>query len=379
MNRRMFLKTGSSAVAITGLAASGLWFNSRTPTKVFEPWQSAGKSYGDPRLDALAYAILAPNPHNRQPWQVNLTGNNDFDLYCDLERRLPHTDPFDRQITIGLGCFTELFVLAANNLGYQVEVESFPDGESHPRLDKKRIAHFKLSQSTPPIKEPLFEQIFRRRSAKVLFDTNKVISDPTMATLLANITAAGTTNTGVVEKIREISYQGLNIEMKTPSTLRESVDLMRIGRSEIEANPDGISMKGAPIELLNNVGIMTREGMRDPNNSMNAQALTMFKEKFDSSMGYVWITTDSNTRHAQLQAGRDYVRLNLQATALNIGMQPVSQTLQEFPEMDKQYQNIHDLLGVKQPNRIQMLARIGYCSQVEPSPRWPLESVLLHA
>ena len=117
--------------------------------------------------------------------------------------------------------------------------------------------------------------------------------------------------------------------------------------------------------------------MRDPNNSMNVQALSMFKEKFNTSMGYVWITTKSNTRQAQLQAGRDYIRLNLQATALNIGMQPVSQTLQEFPEMAEQYQIIHNLLEIKQPNRIQMLARIGYCPQVEPSPRWPIESALI--
>jgi len=375
----MFLKTGSAVVAVTGIAASGLWFNTRTPTKVFEPWQRAGRGYGDPRLDALAYAILAPNPHNRQPWKVHFNNQNSMDLYCDLERRLPHTDPYDRQITIGLGCFTELFVMAANNLGYQVTVESFPDGEPQPRLNNQRIAKFTLEKSTNIKIDPLFEQVFNRRSSKVDFDTTTEISSSSMATLLSTSQSSGSSDSNIVNKIREISYQGLSIEMKTPKTLRESVDLMRIGRAEIEANPDGISMKGAPMELLNKVGVMTREGMRDPNNSMNVQALSMFKEKFDTSMAYVWITTKTNTRQEQLQAGRDYVRLNLQATALNIGMQPVSQTLQEFPEMAEQYQVIHNLLGIKQPNRIQMLARIGYCPQVEPSPRWPLESALITA
>lgn len=379
MNRRMFLKTGSAVVAVTGIAASGIWFNTRTPTKVFEPWQRAGTSYGDPRLDSLAYAILAPNPHNRQPWKVHFSNQNSMDLYCDLERRLPHTDPYDRQITIGLGCFTELFVMAANNLGFHVTVESFPDGEPQPRLNNQRIAKFTLEKSTNIKKDPLFEQVFNRRSSKVGFDTTTDISSSAMATLLSTSQSAGSTERHIVNRIREISYQGLSIEMKTPKTLRESVDLMRIGRAEIEANPDGISMKGAPMELLNKVGVMTREGMRDPNNSMNIQALSMFKEKFNTSMGYVWLTTKTNTRKEQLQAGRDYVRLNLQATALNIGMQPVSQTLQEFPEMAEQFQVIHNLLGIKQPNRIQMLARIGYCPQVEPSPRWPLESALITA
>lgn len=379
MNRRAFLKTGTAAIAITGLATSGLWLNSRTPTKVFEPWQHAGKGYGDPRLDALAYAILAPNPHNRQPWQVNLVGKNDVELYCDLEKRLPHTDPYDRQITIGLGCFTELFVLAANNLGYNVDVDSFPDGDQQPRLNNTPIARLSLSKSENIKSDPLFSQVFNRRSSKVIFDTNKSISAANMSSLLSGLSAKGTNDITTVKQIRDISYRGLDIEMKTPHTLKESVDLMRIGRAEIEANPDGISMSGAPMELMNNVGIMTREGMRNPNNSMNTQALAMFKEKFDSSMGYVWIETQTNTRKQQLQAGRDYVRLNLQATSLNIGMQPVSQTLQEFPEMSEQYDKIHQLLGVKRPNRIQMLARIGYCPLVEPSPRWPMESILLQA
>lgn len=377
MNRRMFLKTGSAVVAVTGVAASGLWFNTRTPTKAFEPWQHASRGYGDPRLDALAYAILAPNPHNRQPWQVHLNKQNSMDLYCDLERRLPHTDPFDRQITIGLGCFTELFVMAANNLGYDVTVESFPDGEPQPRLDKRPIARFTLEKSATIKTDPLFEQVFTRRTSKVHFDTTREISASTMATLLSTSHSSGSSDSNIVNKIRKISYQSLSVEMKTPNTLRESVNLMRIGRTEIEAQPDGISMIGAPMELLNKVGMMTREGMRDPNNAMNVQALSLFKEKFNTSMGFVWVTTKTNSRKEQLQAGRDYVKLNLQATALNIGIQPVSQALQEFPEMAKQFKDIHNLLAVRQPNRIQMLARIGYCHQVEPSPRWPLESVLL--
>lgn len=379
MNRRMFLKTGSAVIAVTGISASGLWFNTRNPVKAFEPWHEANRGYGDPRLDALAYAILAPNPHNRQPWKVHLSNQNSMDLYCDLDRRLPHTDPFDRQITIGLGCFSELFVMAANNLGYNVTIDSFPDGEPQPKLDKQRIARFTLEKSKTSKKDPLFEQVFNRRTTKTHFDTNAEISSSVLATLLSTSQSNGSIDSNVVDKIREISYHSLSIEMKTPKTLRESVDLMRIGRAEIEANPDGISMKGAKMELLNKTGIMTRQGMRDPNNAMNVQALSMFKEKFDTSMGFVWISTKTNTRKEQLQAGRDYVRLNLQATALNIGIQPVSQALQEFPEMTEQFSNIHDLLGVREPNRIQMLARIGYCHQVEPSPRWPLESVLLNA
>lgn len=377
MNRRMFLKTGSSAIAITGLAASGVWLNTRTPTKVYEPWEQAGKGYGDPRLDALAYAILAPNPHNRQPWQVHFSKGNIVDLYCDLERRLPHTDPYDRQIVIGLGCFTELFIMAAKNNGYDVKLESFPDGEPTPRLDKRRIARFTLTKGEA-FQDPLFQQVFKRRSSKVPYDISKPIQANEMSILTKHSNTFGTNNNEQITRLKEISYSSLQLEMSTPRTLKESVDLMRIGREEIEKNPDGIALKGAPIELMSNVGIMTREGMYNPENSMNTTALSMFKDNFETSMGYLWVTSEENTRTAQLQAGRNYVRLNLLTTSLGIGMQPLSQSLQEFPEMANKFDQVHQILDVKQPNRIQMLARIGYCPQVEPSARWPLETILIN-
>lgn len=68
------------------------------------PWRNAGQ-YDDPRKRALSYALLAPNPHNRQPWLVRLEGADALTLQVDPARRLPATDPFDRQIVIGCGAF----------------------------------------------------------------------------------------------------------------------------------------------------------------------------------------------------------------------------------------------------------------------------------
>ena len=46
-----------------------------------------------------------PCPHTLQPLSIELEGVDAFILRDDITRRLPHTDPRDRQITIGLGCF----------------------------------------------------------------------------------------------------------------------------------------------------------------------------------------------------------------------------------------------------------------------------------
>ena len=126
--RRNFLSVLGGGV-ILAAGASTLWATTRDPAKARRPWEVAGAVENDPRRKALSFAILAPNPHNRQPWLVDLSADDVITLYCDPLRRLPETDPFDRQITIGLGCFLELLVQASAQEGYRADIALFPDGE----------------------------------------------------------------------------------------------------------------------------------------------------------------------------------------------------------------------------------------------------------
>ena len=68
MNRRDFLKITGGGVILSALSISG-FVGTRTPQKALAPWDKAG-NYSDFRLRALSYAILSPNPHNRQPWEI---------------------------------------------------------------------------------------------------------------------------------------------------------------------------------------------------------------------------------------------------------------------------------------------------------------------
>ncbi|MGA0841082.1 MAG: hypothetical protein ACO3P1_14440, partial [Pseudomonadales bacterium] len=134
--RKVLLLVGGGAVVAGGFFG---YSATRTPQTAHLPWQRAG-TYPDPRMRALSWAVLAPNPHNRQPWLVDLAEEGVITLYADLERMLPHTDPADRQITIGLGCFLELLRMAAAEDGYRVEAALFPEGSSPLSLDQRPIA-----------------------------------------------------------------------------------------------------------------------------------------------------------------------------------------------------------------------------------------------
>jgi hypothetical protein len=72
------------------------------------------------------------------------------------------------------------------------------------------------------------------------------------------------------------------------------------------------------------------------------------------------------------------VRQQLQATAAGVEMHPLSQALQEFPEMRASYEALHRELGVDPASGpVQMLARTGYgLAPAAPSPRRDLASML---
>jgi len=178
MQRRKFLRIAGSSAVILAAGAIG-WGVTRTPTRALAPWAAAGRAdYSDPRVRALSYAILAPNPHNRQPWVVDLSVPGEATLYCDLSRLLPATDPFSRQIVIGLGCFVELLRQAAAEDGLRADVTPFPEGEDAAALDSRPIARIRFTQDQSIVPDPLFAQVVHRRSNKEVYDTGRQVSPP---------------------------------------------------------------------------------------------------------------------------------------------------------------------------------------------------------
>ena len=149
---------------------------------------------------------------------------------------------------------------------------------------------------------------------------------------------------------------------------------LRIGRAEIEANPDGISLGGAFLETLNLLGVLNRKELADPTSSAFQVGLDMVDDQALTAMGFVWINTRGNGRREQVSAGRNYLRVALRVTSLGLSMQPMSQALQEYPAMQPHFQKVHSMLTDDSGERVQMLARLGYSETIAASPRWPLDT-----
>lgn len=378
MQRRGFLRLMGGGVLLSAIGGAAGYTLTRLPETALSPWSATGGT-GDARLDALSWAILAPNPHNRQPWILALEGRDTALLYFDTNRQLPHTDPFDRQLTIGLGCFLELAEMAANADGYAVTTELFPEGAAPDGLDARPIARLRFSASDSVIADPLWPHVPHRRSNKEPYDMARPIPAQALASVLAaarhGSRVGGSIDTGHIADMRILTEAALRIEIETPHTFQESVDLFRIGHAEVDTNPDGIDFTGPVFEGLARAGLFTRESAGDPSSMAYNQGLQAVLENCRTAMGHIWQVTATNTRADQIAAGRDWLRLNLATTAAGLGTQPLSQALQEYPEMAAQYADIHSRLA-PEGGTVQMLARIGYGPDIGPSPRWPLDAKL---
>jgi hypothetical protein len=365
--RKTLALLGGGLVVAAGASAAGFAVT-RTPTQALAPWGAAGQ-YDDPRLNALSFAILAPNPHNRQPWMAELIGTDGLRIFRDPSRRLPHTDPFDRQMTIGMGCFLELMRVAAASAGFSLNINLFPDGEG----DDVPTAEIRFIQGAAP--DPLFAMIMSRRSSRVPFEDRMLSASD--REYLADF-ATLITDTSEVAAIRALTWQALLIEMNTDRTLHESVELMRFGKAEIDASPDGISIGGPFLEALMLIGQLDRAGQSDRASASFQYSKTIYQTMLDATPAYAVITTQANSRADQIAAGARWLRLSLACAEQGVLIHPVSQSLQEYAEMAAPFAEIHDMLAPEN-GTVQMLGRLGYGPEMPQSPRWPMESRLLNA
>ena len=106
---------------------------------------------------------------------------------------------------------------------------------------------------------------------------------------MTNVTASNTEND--VTALRQLSRDALVIEIETPHTYKESVDLFRIGRAEVNANPDGIDFSGPMFETLSILGLFNRDVVMDRSSMSFAQGLAAVLENADTAMAHVWQVT----------------------------------------------------------------------------------------
>ncbi len=377
------------AVLIVGVAAlSGAYL----PKQYLAAWSKGyANKFDDPRMKVLAHGILAANSHNMQPWLVKVDEQDEmtFWLFVDPARLTPEIDPYARQIVISQGTFLEYVRIAGEQLGYRTTIVLFPNGEidqaaSPASLNAKPVAKVTLTQATARSSR-FYGAMFKPDTSRVAYESTK-LTDGQIQQLQAADTFEGMTleifqNQVDLEWFHRFAVAGTKIENDLSAPVVLAGKLFRSNEYQKNKYRYGFSLEGSG---MSGAMMYVLEALLTAVPSMNSPAAAR-KSTVDQTAlavantpAYALLITRNNTRTAQVQAGMLYSRFQLAALTMGFAMQPMSQVLEEYPEMRAQYEAIHKAYA-SDGGTIQMLVRVGKpVRQVPRSMRRGVQEILMN-
>jgi len=334
-----------------------------------------------PIVQALRYGITAPSAHNTQPWRIEVMSDTEAQVYLAPDRLLPATDPLGRQVHISHGTLVEMAAIAATHLGYRAEIELLPEGEmTLAEYGTKPTAYVSLIADSQVSEDPLFSQVLLRRSSR-LPHTSQPITDDERVAIAAAASRTGVEQGWIPARLMaeaiELAIQGMAVEARGHSTFEETNQWFRFSDAEIAAKGDGLNanttgVTGLPLQALRRI---TRPG----NWHMwlnRAGYLNAFAKAARSTQALFTLVTPTNTMADWITTGRSYLRAQLTAGGYNLRFHPLSQTLQEFGQMDRLREQMNAVVDVTPPAKLQMLVRVGHTQPPALSPRRDLHSIV---
>ena len=184
-----------------------------------------------------------------------------------------------------------------------------------------------------------------------------------------------------MQRMAALFQGGMDIETRTVKRADESRVWFRFSDREIREKRDGISLRGNGMAGFK-LWLVSRFFLgRDPSSFHSRQSqdsfLDSFREVLKSSRGYILMRTRTNAPADWVNAGRDYASLQLALTMQGLVMSPLSQVLQEYPEMDALRRSFEGECRVKPGEKIQMVVRVGRSNYHYISPRRAARDMLV--
>ena len=332
----------------------------------------------DIRFRVLNSAILAPSPHNTQPWRVAFRGEERIVLSIDHTRLIPGCDPIGRQAFISAGAFLENLDLAAKSGGFRADIDLFPWGWPDARtVAEDPVAHVDLIEDRRVDCDPLFLKIPLRHTNRRRFEGKKVpleaAGELTAAYDFSLVPLGFSHDDDLIRSVADLAAKAMEIELADRERVRETLRYFRFTDREVRSSSDGFghaqSGYGRLARFFIGRFILSRERASSSPESFLRMAKKSTREQVAGAGGIGWLSTKGDHRVDQVRAGRAYQRVHLKASALGLALQPVSQPISDYPDMADLRSGIHELLGVPATHTIQMLFRLGYADPVPATPR----------
>ncbi len=211
----------------------------------------------------LASAMLAPSPHNVQPWRVRIVSDTEAELLIERARTLPREDVTGSFIILTMGVFVETLRIAAAHRGLALDddpLQAFACFSAE-RLERQTGAHVpfaRLKLRPDPLVRPghPLERLAQRRTSRLAYDPAGMAPADT-ARLRAVAAGWGhayhdVTGAARIERILAWNAEAVFEDLNTGSYRGELASWIRYTRAESERHRDGLDarcMNVPPLEL----------------------------------------------------------------------------------------------------------------------------------
>ncbi|CAN5174253.1 nitroreductase family protein [soil metagenome] len=349
------------------------------PAVYLQPWSATYyQQFQDPRMQVVAHAVLAPSGHNMQPWNVRLdpTDPDVLYLYTDPTRLTPAVDPLARQTLVSQGTFLAYLQVAAEHLGYSASFDVFPDGtyeetDLENSMRELPVARITLARDPSAVTDD-YDSLFLSDTNRSPYTEAKLA--PAQTAALTALAADSPATLSILSDKHDMTTlgafgnEGTLIETQYAAATKES-DAVFYSTEQAKNNArsgfavEGQGTSGFMKYFLQGLITLVPSVNDDAAGAKNAIALTA--AGVDNTAAYALISTPSNSRADQVQAGILYAQFCLHARTLGLVMQPLSQVLQEYPTMAAPYAAIHAEYA-PDGETIQMLVRMGTATAEYP-------------
>lgn len=319
-------------------------------------------------------ARWAANAHNVQSWRLDpVAGRPDQRrLGLNPDRLLPQTDPWNRQLTISLGAFLAVLQEEAAVRGARIHWTPLEDGLAGALVT---LEEGQARAPDPGIADALTAPTVKYRTAALSLPPAVRTGQEAQSTPTVSIRwVSDPTEVAAAKVWAQGAY---DLEMDLPRTRDESRLYTQIGERARQARPYGITLlanfpKGELFWIEGLAGIFPQSPT-----DYSRSAKDLLAQALDPVEQIVVVTSKGNGVRERLETGEALQRLWLDVRSRGGELLPLSQGLQEFPEMTPYYDQAHRIWA-RPGETVQMVLALFRPGPGEflPSPRLPAEAVV---
>jgi hypothetical protein len=341
VTRRRFLRRaglGLGAVAVLGAGTlsyraydQGVLAAGDGPA--YDAWDTWDDGAG--LLPLVGAATLAPSPHNAQAWLFDV-GRHHVDVFADHTRTTGATDPFLRELHVGLGAAIENMVLHASDRGLAADVELLPYGA--------RANHAARLAVTPATRRAtvLGAQIPRRHTNRYPFVVDKDVPATALVQMraladdaLPDLDVYWITEEHARRDLGELLVDATEAIVADDEQGASDYAWFRQSWDEIQRRRDGITIDAAGLpELTTTLAkLLPAQSQRETGDAWIAS--TRDRHTATAAAYGIVLARDASDRRQQLDGGRLLQRVHLWATSADLALHHMNQ-LTERADRERQ-------------------------------------------